>query len=300
MQLRDLEYFLAIAKHGNLSRASEPLGLSPAALSKSLRRLEESVQARLVERVPKGVALTTAGAALLGQISRLKLTMEDVARQAADLSRGHAGHIRIGLSGADCEAELAAAYSVLLRDSPELTLELTASINDVMVPRLLAGELDMVINVIPAVPFEGTVHELLFEDEFVVFASTRHRLARRRNLSLADIAEERWSLSMPDAHSRKFVERVFLEHGHRPPRVAVEIRTVRMRLQMLARTELVAVGSRRVLRGAAKSFGLVQLPIKALTWSRPVGVIYRKDGYVLPAARRLVELLKLELRKTGG
>ena len=63
MELRDIEYFAVVAEHGNLRRASEALGLSPPALSKSLRRLEESMQAKLVERTPKGVALTPVGAA---------------------------------------------------------------------------------------------------------------------------------------------------------------------------------------------------------------------------------------------
>ncbi len=61
MELRDLQYFAVIAQHGNLARASEALGLSPPALSKSLRRLEAYVDAKLVQRTPKGVVLTSSG-----------------------------------------------------------------------------------------------------------------------------------------------------------------------------------------------------------------------------------------------
>ena len=58
MELRDIEYFAVIAEHGHLGRASEALGLSQPALSKSLRRLEEAVEARLFNRTPKGMELT--------------------------------------------------------------------------------------------------------------------------------------------------------------------------------------------------------------------------------------------------
>ena len=75
MELRDIQYFAVVAEHGNVRRASEALGLSPGALSKSLRRLEESLKAKLVERTPKGVALTSVGAALLSQVQRLRVTM---------------------------------------------------------------------------------------------------------------------------------------------------------------------------------------------------------------------------------
>src|SRR5712692_3304775 len=124
MELRYIEYFAVVAEHGNVRRASEALGLSPPALSKSLRRLEKSMQAKLVERTPKGVTLTAVGTALLAQVGRLRLTLGDVAREAADLSQGRAGHLRIGASFAESEI-LPAACDILLKEAPKLTLEIT-------------------------------------------------------------------------------------------------------------------------------------------------------------------------------
>ena len=54
MELRDIEYFAVIAEHGHLGRAADALGLSQPALSKSLRRLEQALQVKLVKRTPKG------------------------------------------------------------------------------------------------------------------------------------------------------------------------------------------------------------------------------------------------------
>ena len=63
-RLRDIEYFPVVAKHGHLGRAADALGLTQSALSKSLRRLEQAMQAKLVRRTSKGMALTTVGVAL--------------------------------------------------------------------------------------------------------------------------------------------------------------------------------------------------------------------------------------------
>ena len=52
MELRDIEYFAVIAEHGHLGRAADALGLSQPALSKSLRRLEQALQVKLVKRTP--------------------------------------------------------------------------------------------------------------------------------------------------------------------------------------------------------------------------------------------------------
>jgi DNA-binding transcriptional LysR family regulator len=75
MELRDIEYFAVMAEHGNVRRASEALGLSPTALSKSLRRLEQSLKARIVKRTPKGIELTAVGSALLAQVKRIRVTL---------------------------------------------------------------------------------------------------------------------------------------------------------------------------------------------------------------------------------
>ncbi len=290
MEIRDLDYFAVVAEHGNVTRASEALGLSPPALSKSLHRLEKSIGTKLAERTPKGVKLTAAGTALLSQVRRLRLTLDDVAREAADLGLGQAGHLRIGLSQMDDE-ELLAACAVLLREAPKLSLEITVSNNDLMVPRLRHGELDIIVAVI-ATPYDGTVQELLYDDEFVVCASAGHRLAKRKRLTVADLSQERWALGSPDIAPRQVLYRVFRDSGLPQPRIAVEARSIRPRLHAWAYTDLLGITSKRFLRRISAAFRLVQLPVKALSWPRPVGVRYRKDGYLPPAARRLLELLK--------
>ena len=291
MELRDIEYFAVVAEHSNVRRASEFLGLSPTAVSKSLRRLEQSMQAKLVERTPKGVALTAVGSALLAQVRRLRLTLQDIGREAADLSQGRAGHLRIGATAADCE-DLPAAYSVLLREAPKLTLEIIVTDTDVMLPLLRKGELDMVITLIPERPHDGLDQEHLYEDEYVVCASADHRLVKQKRVSLADLVQERWALSSANIPPQRILHRTFEDSALPAPRVVVETRSMRVRLQTWAHSDLLGYVSKRVLQQAAGRFRLAVLPVKELTRPRPVGAIYRKDAYLPPAARRLLDILK--------
>ena len=112
MNLRDIEYFAVVAEHGNLGRAAEALGLGQSALSKCLRRLEQSAQAKLVRRTPKGVDLTAAGVALLSHVRRLRLALDDVAHEVADVGQGRAGQLRIGTGAGLGEQLLAPACSL--------------------------------------------------------------------------------------------------------------------------------------------------------------------------------------------
>jgi DNA-binding transcriptional LysR family regulator len=291
MELRDIEYFAVIAEHRNVRRASEALGLSPPALSKSLRRLEQSMQAKLVERTPKGVALTPVGAALLAQVHRLRVTLSDVRREAEDLSQGRAGHVRIGV-GATTVEDLPEGCAALLKEAPDLTAQIIVADNDVMVPALCNGELDLVFNVIPDSPYAGCVQEHLFDDVFVVCASADHRLAERKRLSMAELAREQWTLSAPAVLNVQHVYRAFQERGLSAPRVAIEARPLRLRLQICASTNLLSFNARRTLQLCAPRFRLKELPVDDLKWRRAVGVIYRNGSYMSPAARRLIRLLR--------
>jgi DNA-binding transcriptional LysR family regulator len=186
MELRDIEYFGVIAQHGNMRRAAEALGLSPPALSKSLRRLETSLEARLVERTGKGVRLTPMGDALAAQAQRLRLTLEDITREAADLNHGRSGHLRIGAGPTDCEL-LPAACTRLMKESPKLRIDVTISDNDELVPLILAGNLDLALNTVPPGGYEGIEQVHLLDDEYAAFASASHPFARRRRIPLGEL-----------------------------------------------------------------------------------------------------------------
>jgi DNA-binding transcriptional LysR family regulator len=299
MELRDIEYFAVVAEHGNVRRAAEALELSPPALSKSLRRLEKSVGAKLVRRTPKGVELTAVGSAMVDQVRRIRLTLEDATRQAADLSQGRAGHLRIGV-GPTIPEELPRVYSALVKDAPKLTLDISVTDNDETVPSMLKGELDIVYNVLPSSPYEGTVHEWLFEDDWVVCASANHPLLRRRRITIADLEQESWALSGVNLLPQYPLLRVFQDNGLPPPRVAVQTRSLRLRLLIWSSSSLLGFTSRRVMQHAAPRFRLKEIPVKELTWRRAFGLILRKDAYLSPAARRFIEILKATAKEIAA
>lgn len=291
MELRDIEYFGTIAEHGNMCRAAEALGLTPPALSKSLRRLESSMEAKLVERTGKGVRLTPLGTVLAAQAQRMRLTLRDITRQVSDLNGGRTGHLRIGAGPTDCEY-LPVACTRLMSDSPRLTIEVTISDNDELVPLIRQGELDLALNYIPPVPYEGVEQVHILDDQYVAYASASHPLTKKRKLRLADLVDEIWTISTANYRPKQLLRQAFTDHKLPEPRFALETRSVRLRIQMISQSRLLGFGPRLTMDMAAKSLGLRILPVKELTYRRPVGVMYRKGAYLPPAARRLLDLLK--------
>jgi DNA-binding transcriptional LysR family regulator len=291
-QERDMEYFAAIAEHGQIGRAAEFLGLSQPALSKSLRRLEGSMQAKLVKRTPKGVELTEVGMALLSQVRRLRLVREEVVREVADLSQGRVGDLRIGVHPGAVDDLVGPACSVLLKTAPKVTLAVSVETNEAAVTALRNGKLDLIVSVMPASPYEDIVQEHLVHDVMIIFASADHRLAKRKRVTLQDLAQEAWTATAFGSPAWPHVHRAFESAGLHPPQIVAQTTSLSLRDHLVASTDLLGTGSRRVMRQTARRLRLVELPVKEFTAKRSIGVGYRKDAYLSPAAKRFIEILK--------
>jgi DNA-binding transcriptional LysR family regulator len=292
MELRDLRYFAVIAERRSVRRAAEELNISQPGLSKSLRRLEQELQTKLVARTAKGIELTAVGSVLAAHVRRLQLSFEDVAREAADLSEGRAGHLRVGSGPAHADL-LPSAYAVLQKEAPDVTLSATASDNDVMIPALLKGELDLIVNYFPDFPLPGCdVDPLPGRHDIVVYAAAGHPLARKRTRTLADLTGQSWVLSPMNLVPWHWLPQAFLKSGLPPPRTAFETRSVPLRLQVVAATGHLGFLAGRIVRRAASQYRVKELPLRDVTWHRPIGIILRKGAYLSPAARRFIEILK--------
>jgi DNA-binding transcriptional LysR family regulator len=297
MELRDIEYFAVVAEHGHLGRAADALDLSQPALSKSLRRLEQALEVKLVKRTPKGVELTAEGSVLLVRVRELRLSLQNIGREIADVKQGRVGHLRIGVGFPGPEQLLAGTFSALLKDSPQARVTVTVSDNDVMVPALCNGELDLIVNYLASIHTqEGLVREHLYDDQFVVIASNTHRLVARRQVSLADLVHERWCVSALAQISQHRLHEAFRECGLRPPDIAFECRSPRLRLKTVACSDLLDWTSRRFVEQSDLASTVTILSVKELAWLRPIGLIYRREVYQPPAIRRLIEILKAAVK----
>ena len=297
MELRDIEYFAVVADHGNLGRAAEALGLSIPALSKSLRRLEAALDAKLVKRTTKGVELTPEGHTLLLHVKRLRLSLADVAREIAAVRQGRAGHLRIGSTTGVLEDLVGATCSLFFTEAPAATLNVSVVAQDELLQTLREGKLDLAVGIIAASSAPDLVQQHLFDDEFVVYASPQHRLAGRTQVTLEDVAKERWIRNAATGFSRQAFNRVFEEHALSPPAIALESTSNTVRLHAAATSDLLFLAPKPLARLAAPRFTLIELPVKALTYARRNMVSYRSDMHLPPAGHRFIEILKSTAKK---
>ena len=295
MEFRDIEYFAVLAEHGHVGRAAEALGLSQPALSLSLRRLEAALQAKLVKRTPKGVELTATGTALMSRVQRLRLAREDVLREVADLSQGKAGLLHVGAHPGVVTFPLAPACAELLKDAADLELVVTAMTSR-LVPALRSGELDLIVHDAVS-PQDDLVHEYLLDDPFVTFVAANHPLAKRRQVTIRDLAQQRWARSGISENWDRFVD-ASLAAGNPVPRTGIRTDSQPLRDYLVANAGLLGYTTRRILKAVESHYRVAEIRVKELERVRRVHVSYRKDGYLSPAGRRLIEILKTTARKS--
>lgn len=126
-ELNVLAAFLTVAEERSFTRAARRLGVSPSALSHSIRGLEERLQIRLLARTTRSVAPTVAGEQLM---ARLQPALGDI-RDALDLLLGlrdrPAGRVRLVVSPLAAALVLAPKLGQLVRDYPDVMLEVTTA-----------------------------------------------------------------------------------------------------------------------------------------------------------------------------
>ena len=289
MDLRDLRYFETIAELGHLGRAAKQLSRTQPALTGCVRRLEEALGTPLFERVGRGIRLTLAGEVLLARARRLRVAADETVREIHDVANGAAGHIRIGVLPTVAQHLLPPVCRLFLSEAKDVTLKTVLAQNDVLNASLKAGDLDLVISFETETGDEFVSHTIS-EDASVVAAARSHEIFRRR-AKLEDLVAFRWVLAAPSVESRQWLDRTFDSHGLPRPSVQIETNSVLLLPPIIAQTGLLSFISRRHLAPGGIGSRLKEVPLKELTMRRRFKVMYRKDGYLPPAARRLVTLL---------
>ena len=127
--------------------------------------------------------------------------------------------------------------------------------------------------------------------------SAGHPLARKRNVSIVDLAGFPWALSGPETLAPQHVERAFAGHGIPPPAPVMCTNAPNLLIHLVAHCGLVGFQPKyHVRRRRMLGQRLVELRVPALNWVRRLGVSYRRDAYLLPAAQRFIELLRATAR----
>ena len=217
METQLLEVFRTVARCGSITTAASRLRFTQSAVSRQVASLEAEVGARLFDRLPRGVALTEEGRALLPHAEAV-LDRLTVARRDLDTLRGlGAGRLRVGAFPTAVAALVPRALAGFRAAYPDVSLSLVEGLTPVLLDRLTAGDADVaVVSSSPAGPADRSRFELhhLLDERLLVAVSRDHRLARRRTVRLAELAGDAFVVG--SATAEETLLRASLPGGFQP------------------------------------------------------------------------------------
>jgi DNA-binding transcriptional LysR family regulator len=206
MELRHLRYFVAVAEELHFSRAAERLHVAQPAVSEQVRKLEQELGVRLLNRTKRTASLTEAGAALLVEARRV-LQQVELARLATHEARDRvANRLRIGYTPASLPISVPRALRQLAASMKGLETILEAGFGMEMLAAVRDERLDAAIVSLPA-PTAGLRTTPLGYERAVAALPVSHRHAAQPAIRLAQVAPERIVL-LPREASRPFYDAV--------------------------------------------------------------------------------------------
>jgi LysR family hydrogen peroxide-inducible transcriptional activator len=198
MNLKDLKYLVALADTGHFGKAAERSFVSQPTLSAQLKKLEEYLGVKLVERQPKNVQLTDVGKQVVIRARRMLDEGEEIISLARHNTDPFAGKLKLALIPTIGPYLLPRVMQKIRKALPQLGLMLYEHQTEPLVKRLRDGEIDVGIVALP-IAHEGLESRALYEEAFTVALPNHHPLAAKAAIKVQDL-EGQTLLLLEDGH----------------------------------------------------------------------------------------------------
>lgn len=292
MELRQLEYLVAVAEDGNFTRAAGRLHVAQPGVSAQIRRLERELGQELLDRSGRVVTPTAAGAAVLPYARAALAAVAGAATAAGELTGLLRGRLTIGTltSVSSPAVDLPALLAGYHRDHPGVQITLTVGESSQLLGGLREGRYDAAfIGLGNPVP-DGIATQVIADEPLVAVVSPDDPLAARTSLPLTALAGRALISLPPGAGLRASLESACAAAGF-APQVAFEAGDPRVVAELAAQGLGMAVVPASVADARRD-----RLHPLTLTGPEPRGrlaLAWRTDAPVSPAARELITRVRL-------
>jgi DNA-binding transcriptional LysR family regulator len=277
MEMQQIRHFVAAVQHGNIRRAADALNITQPALTRSIQKLEHTLQVELLERNSRGVTITTFGKVFLEFANSFLNESDRVIDQLKQLRGTATGELRIGLGSNYVDLGLSPALINLIGKRPHATVSVKEDFFSSLIEQLIAGSIEVMVSLCP----DGFTHadlaiERIGKIEAQVFGRAEHPLFKPgRIVPLKALRDAQWA-GLGSKELDRFFDRIFSAHGLKAPSMVFRTNSVRLLKEMVANTDMLVLFQDSGMRDEIKTGRCVAIPTAMGALSADVSVIYRK------------------------
>jgi len=288
--LTSLHLFAVVCDEGSIARAAQREGIAPSAVSRRVAELETACGTSLLVRGGRGVRPTPAGRSVLHHARQMLRSADQLRVDIGDYVQGAIGHVRLCANTSSIAEFLPADLSAFLRLHKNVKVDLSERFSTAVVEAVRRQDADVGV-CLDTVDLVGLHVEHYAVDNLVVLTPPGHRLALRREVSLADTLAYEFVGLAPESRMSSFLSSMAARVG-RPMSYRMHVASFELMGRIVAEGLAIAIAPEDAVRELQARLGLALVRL-AEPWAVRRIVLCVLDATALaPAARQLVEHLR--------
>ncbi|WP_322056086.1 LysR family transcriptional regulator [Paraburkholderia sp. J63] len=294
LNTRRLQLFVALAHDQHMPSTASAFGISQPAVSSAMRVLEGGSGITLFHRSARGLQLTPEGEMFLLHVRRALNELRHVPDDIAALHGTIQGAVTVGALPLGRTLILPAAIAHMSALHPGVRVITDESAYELLTSSLRAGDVDFILGALrESDGASDLAHERLMVEDMVVLARNSHPLAQQKGLSVSDLRHAQWIVPCTHSPARGLFEAQFRRLKLKPPMPSVETDDLAVIRGLLIGTEMIAAVCAQQLHYEIASGQLAVLDVPLSSTRSEIGLILRADGAPSPAARALIDAIRL-------
>ena len=190
MELRQLKYFIAVAEELHFGRAAERCNIAQPPLSQQIKKLEEELGVKLLERTSRKVSLTPEGSEFLERALDIFGRLDEAVVCIQDMAEGLKGHLRVGFIGPASLSNLPRAIRAFREANPDIRLDFSAKSTTEQLPMLRGDRLDIAFVRLFGHDTTGLKSMTFLREPYVLAIPDGHHFGGRDRLDITDLEGE--------------------------------------------------------------------------------------------------------------
>lgn len=289
MELRQIQYFIEVAKREHVTEAALSLHVAQSAVSRQIFNLESELGVDLFIRDGRNVKLTPIGKIFLDHMEQAMKVIENAKREVEEYRDPEKGVVRIGFPSSLAHYTLPTVISAFREKYPEVKFHLKQGSYRDLTDNVVKGDIDMAL-LGPLPKHDKVKGTILFTEKIVALLPMNHPLAGKRELSLSQLQNDSFILFPNGFVLRDLIVNACQQIGFKP-QVSFEGEDIdSIKGLVSAGLGITLIPEITVVDCLPRS--TVMIPIVEPRVTRSVGVIIPKERQLLPTERLFYEFLK--------
>jgi len=295
MDLKHLNYFVAVAEAGSFTQAARKLHVTQPSLSKMVRLLEEDLGVQLIDRSSKQIELTDAGMTILRSAKHIIQSFERMSSDLEEVVKLKKGTLRLGIPPMVGGYFLPSIIEKFLTHYPEIRLHVIEQGGKSLEHDIIQGELDFGMVILPVKDIERYHILPCINEDLRLVVHSEHRLASQHTIRMSQLEQEPFIMFRKDFTIHHLI-REQCEAAGFEPRIVFESSQWDFMTEMVAAKYGITLLPERICQQLdPKRFASISIVQPSIPWQ--LSMIWRKDKYLSFASREWIRFMESELEQ---